>query len=144
MQCACAILYCHLWPVRLYHSFLHCIINGMIFEVIEHKKCVLIFSTTFLSGTFLILKGNKRDMILNVYCIPVNYPLYLSDLMKLEFFRQIFEKYSNIKFHENPSGGSRVVPSGRTYITMLRVAFRNFANVPKNSASFYKQITRQA
>jgi len=34
--------------------------------------------------------------------------------MKLEFSRQIFEKYSNIKFHENPSSGSRVVPFGRT------------------------------
>jgi hypothetical protein len=34
--------------------------------------------------------------------------------MKLEFSRQIFEKYSNIKFHENQSSGSRVVPYGRT------------------------------
>jgi hypothetical protein len=32
--------------------------------------------------------------------------------MKLEFSQQIFEK-SNIKFHENLSSGSRVVPSGR-------------------------------
>jgi len=30
--------------------------------------------------------------------------------MKLEFSPQIFEKSSNIKFHENPSRGSRVVP----------------------------------
>jgi len=35
-------------------------------------------------------------------------------LMKLEFPRQFFEKYSNIKFHENPPSGSRVVPSGQT------------------------------
>jgi len=34
--------------------------------------------------------------------------------MKLEFSRQLFEKYSNIKFHKNPSSGSRVVPWGRT------------------------------
>jgi len=34
--------------------------------------------------------------------------------MKLEFSRQIFEKYSNIKFHENTSSGSRVVSCGRT------------------------------
>ena len=27
--------------------------------------------------------------------------------MKLEFSRPIFEKYSNIKFHKNPSSGSR-------------------------------------
>jgi len=34
--------------------------------------------------------------------------------MKLEHSRQIFEKYSSIKFHENPSNGSPVVPCGRT------------------------------
>jgi len=30
-------------------------------------------------------------------------------LMKLEIFRQVFEKYSNIKFHGKPSYGRRVV-----------------------------------
>jgi len=35
-------------------------------------------------------------------------------LMKLEFSRQIFENYSNIKFNENPSSGSWVVPFKRT------------------------------
>ena len=39
--------------------------------------------------------------------------------MKLEFSWQIFEKYLNIKFHENPSSGSLVVPcrrrDGRTW-----------------------------
>ena len=34
--------------------------------------------------------------------------------MKLESSRQIFEKYSYIKFHENPSSESRVVPCGQT------------------------------
>jgi len=34
--------------------------------------------------------------------------------MELEFSGRIFEKYSNIKFHENPLSGSRVVPCGRT------------------------------
>jgi hypothetical protein len=29
-------------------------------------------------------------------------------LMKLEFPQQIFENYSNIKFHENSSNGNRV------------------------------------
>jgi len=32
--------------------------------------------------------------------------------MKLELSWQVFEKYSNIKFHENPSIGSRI-PCGR-------------------------------
>jgi hypothetical protein len=48
--------------------------------------------------------------------------------MKLEFSRQIFEKYLNIKCHENPSSGNRVVPRGRTDMTKLTVAFRNFVN----------------
>ena len=34
--------------------------------------------------------------------------------MKLEFSRRIFEKFSNITFHENPPNGCRVVPCGWT------------------------------
>jgi hypothetical protein len=34
--------------------------------------------------------------------------------MKFEFYRQIFEKISNIKFHPNPSSGSRVVSREET------------------------------
>jgi hypothetical protein len=57
-------------------------------------------------------------------------------LTELEFCRQIFEKYSNTKFHKNPSSGSRDVPSGRTDgqtdMTKLIVALRNFAIAPEN------------
>ena len=58
-------------------------------------------------------------------------------LVKLEFSRQFFEKYSDNKFHENTSIGSRVVPcvqtEGRTDMTKLIVVFfRNFSNAPKN------------
>jgi len=53
-------------------------------------------------------------------------------LMELEFSRQISEEYSNIKLHQNPSRGSRVVPcrqtDRRTDMTKFVVAFRNFAN----------------
>ena len=45
----------------------------------------------------------------------VKYPLFLTILMNLEYSRYILEKYSKIKFHENPCGGSRVVPCRRTY-----------------------------
>jgi len=34
-------------------------------------------------------------------------------LIKLEFSQQIFEKYSTIKFHENPSSGSRFFSCGQ-------------------------------
>jgi hypothetical protein len=53
--------------------------------------------------------------------------------MKFEFYQQIFEKYSNIKFHENPSSGIRVVAGGYTerQTRKLLVAFQNFAKAPK-------------
>ena len=68
--------------------------------------------------------------------------------MELEFSRD-FKKYSNMKFHENPSSGSRVVPCGRTDrradMTKLIVVFRNFANALKNvntnhSCEVFKKI----
>jgi len=56
--------------------------------------------------------------------------------MKLEFYRQIFEKSSSTKFHDNSSSGSPVAPCGRTDrrtdVTKLTVAFRDFGNAPNN------------
>ena len=65
---------------------MHYLKNGTIFEknVIETKMCVSIFST----------------VLSNMY---FSFAEELSET-------GIFEKYSNIKFHENPSSGSRVVP----------------------------------
>ena len=56
----------------------------------------------------------------------------------------IFKKSSNIKFHENLSSGSRVVPCGWTdrktdRHDKLIITFHNFSNVLKNS-SCVKQI----
>jgi hypothetical protein len=70
--------------------------------------------------------------------LHVNYPLFLSSISESWTFSQrIFEKHSNIKFHENPSSGSRVKPCGRsdwqTDMTKVMVAFRNFANAPKRA-----------
>jgi hypothetical protein len=55
-------------------------------------------------------------------------------LVKLELSGNTFEKYSNTKFYENLTSGSRVVPYGRTDIQTdmkkLVVVFRNFENAP--------------
>jgi hypothetical protein len=55
-------------------------------------------------------------------------------LIKFKFSQQIFKKFSNIKFHENPSSGSRVVPCGQTDGQMDRhvETSRNFAKEPEN------------
>jgi hypothetical protein len=56
----------------------------------------------------------------------------------MDFSLRIVEKYENMKFHENPSIGSRDPcgwTDGRTDrdMTKLIVAFHNFANAPKNT-----------
>ena len=56
-------------------------------------------------------------------------------IMGQEFARYIFEKQYKIKFDENQSCGSRVVPCGRrdrqTDITNFIFAFSSSANAPK-------------
>ena len=44
--------------------------------------------------------------VITLYSCPI--------LMKPVFSRHLFEKYSNIRLHENPSRGSRVIRCGRT------------------------------
>jgi len=61
--------------------------------------------------------------------------------MTPEFSWQDLVKYSNIKFHENASFGSRVDMWGWTYVTKLIVAFRNFVNAPKNDLSHWVDST---
>jgi hypothetical protein len=56
------VLYCHLWPVRLYNIFARYLTNGTIFgkEVIEHKMCVLIFFTNFVRNISHSKKNSAR------------------------------------------------------------------------------------
>jgi hypothetical protein len=63
--------------------------------------------------------------------------------MKLQFSRQIFEKYLNIKFHENPSSGSLNVTDGRTdgQTTKRIVVFRNGATVSNNTHNTTKFVS---
>ena len=74
--------------------------------------------------------------------LHVKYPLLLSILMKLELSQHIFQKYSNIKFHEYPSSWSQVVSCacGRTDINILMVPFCNFVNVSKNYQSTFEDL----
>ena len=71
-------------------------------------------------------------------CIGVHVKcrLFLSDFNEIWTISKDFsKKYSNIKFHENPSSGSRVVTcgggtDGQTDMTSLIAAFRDFAKEP--------------
>ena len=80
MQSACALLYCHLWHIRLYHIFQHYLINSAIFGKTQlNTKFVFWFSVQHLSETGPILSSSERDTI-NIYIgIHVKCPLFLSE-----------------------------------------------------------------
>ena len=62
--------------------------------------------------------------------------------MKFEFSRRIFEKYTNIKIHENPSNGSRVVPCGQTdRHDKADSRFSQFRHVPKMDLFYRSRVT---
>ena len=75
------------WPARLYYIFPHYLINGAIFRKKMTLKInvVIWFSLQLLSEMSFIIRS-ERDMIKK----------------KFEYSRQIFEKWSNENFHENP------------------------------------------
>jgi hypothetical protein len=115
---------------------------------IEHKFCVSIFYTSLVYNISHSKKnlGRYCQKCKKVLVWSIRYCCRIS--MKLEFSRHIFEKVSNTKFHQNPSSGSRVIPcgrrqtDGRTNMTKLMVAFRYFANAPKN-AKIWKSNDKQ-
>ena len=87
---------------------------------------VLIFSTNFVCKVSHS-KRNERDMMKNVYWSLCKLVVIL---VKLEFSRQSFEKYSN--FMEILSVGAEMFHAdGRTDATKPRVALRKYANASK-------------
>jgi hypothetical protein len=124
MQCACATLSSMACPTLQYFSTLSYKRQDLKKKKkLPKTKCVFWFSLQFLSETFLILRRTERDMIKNVYWSSRKVHVVLVRF-QFEFSRQFFEKYPNIKFHENPFGGSRVVPCGRTNMTKLFAILR--------------------
>jgi hypothetical protein len=139
------MLYRHLLPEWLYHIFPQYLINGTIFfKMLLEKKCVLIFSGN-LSEKFLILIRIHRVTTINIpKSSSERTHYYYQILMKLESSRHIFENLSNIKFHKNPTSGSRDLSIGRTDgqtdVTKLIVAFRIYGtrlNIPHSAHTVY-------
>ena len=66
--------------------------------------------------------------------------------MKFKFSGQIFFKKIHIRFHENTSSGSRVVPCGQKegqtdrHMTKLIGTFRNFADAAKQLSTYMQRV----
>ena len=106
------------WPVWFYYIFPHYLTNGTIFGRGvggggNYWTLILFWiSLKLLSEKSLILRI-MRDII-NVHRSWRNVSVFLVTLQwDFNFSRQIFEKLSDIKFHENPSSGNQAVPCGR-------------------------------
>ena len=90
-------------------------------SVIKSKICVLVFSTAW-SEIFLILQ-TERDFIKGSIGFQES-TRYSRQSYKLEFSPQVFAKSSNIKFHENLSSESEIVPRGRNRQTEIKFCER--------------------
>jgi hypothetical protein len=126
-----AVLYCHQWPVWLYHIFPHYLINNSILERVFGQKMCFEFLYTFLSGTFLVLRRMERGIITNVCRSSCQFPAVLV------IFNEtwIFDRFSKNPQIQNfmkirPVGDEVLYADRRTDMTKIIVAFRNFANVP--------------
>ena len=67
----------------------------------------------------------------------VNYPLFLSDFNETLIFWTDFRKNSDVKFNQNPSIGSRVIPCGQINgwtdgHDKVNSCFREFAKAHEN------------
>jgi hypothetical protein len=123
----------HIIICDLPHSTIFfCIIGTIVEESYWISRCVTSYST-ILSEIFFIIRRIKRGIVENIFWSSCKHPLHVSDSNETWISRQNFEKSWNIKFRENLSSGSRVVPCGQTDKTKLIDAFRKFANVPKKS-----------
>jgi hypothetical protein len=106
MHSAWTVLYCRLWPVWLYHIFPHHVINGTTFgKTLFKKKCVFWFSKQFCPSSSYSKKSPARYYHVGRFSCNSRYSWQI--LMKLKFSRQSLKKYSNIKYHENPSSGEQ-------------------------------------
>jgi hypothetical protein len=101
-------------PTSLYHNFRHYLRNGTILgNNLLNMKCVSIFCTTFVWNISHFTKNSARyHKFTQIFMWST--PWARQILIKLELCWQIFEKHSNIKFRDNPSSGSSVVPCGQT------------------------------
>jgi hypothetical protein len=83
-------------------------------KVTEHEMFVLTFSTTFI-WNIAHSKIIQRDIAINVKTSSCKVPVILVGFYwNLNFINKFSEKGLNIKFHQNSSSGSTVVPCGQT------------------------------
>ena len=108
LACACACSftypvcqakepYFHLRPLRYHHFIRHYLINGTLFrKMLLEIKCVFWFFLQLLFETFLILRRNRRDIVMNVETWSCKIPIFCQILIRLDFLLTDFLEKSQI------------------------------------------------
>jgi hypothetical protein len=103
MKCACAVLYCHVWPVCLYNTFLHYLIKGTILEGrgILSINSVLIFFYNFCLKRLILRRIQRGNLLSKMYIgFYVQSGYYCQILIELQISRQIWGGGGGIlKYH---------------------------------------------
>ena len=140
MQWASAILSSIACLARAYFSSLshkrHDLRGGG--RVIKPKVCVLLLSASFVWNVFHSKKNSATYYHTCAQVFMYSNRYYCEIWIKLEFSRQIFEKYSNIKLCENSCSGRNgcSMRTDRQTHDEASSRFPNFANSPKSSTLF--------
>jgi hypothetical protein len=106
------------------------------------------FNLQILPEIFFTLRRAERDFIINIYRSSCKVFVIVRFSWNLNFL-QDFRKCAYTKFNENPSSGSRVVPCGRTDLTMLIVTSWQFNEsawkryIPAFSQNWYLSSMKQ-
>ena len=130
--------YCHLWPDPIYNIFPHYLINGTIFQ----KRCRTQIMCFYFPYSFCLKHFSFWEDLSEMYSKPSSglhskYSSFLSDfktwILSLESFSKNTQRSNFMKIR--PVGAEMFRAErredGRTDITKLIVAFRNFWNAPK-------------
>ena len=101
MHLFCIGLYCHRWPVWLYHIFPHYLTKARISkQKKELKFCVLIFFLQLSSESFVILRRIQRDIIRNVPRSSCKTPFTFVRINETRIISPDFQKLLNINSRE--------------------------------------------
>jgi len=100
--CTVHVLYCHLWPVRLYNILTHSLIKGMIFKIkLLNIKCVFWFSLQLLSATFWDVFAKMRNTSISfIVSVCPSFRPYGKTRLPLDWFLLNWVYFSKI-VHKN-------------------------------------------
>ena len=135
MQCACPVLHCHLWSVLLYHISPHYLTNSTVLEEkLTKTKCVFFFNFLYISLRNISGFKKKSAKCYRVFTYSTHHSCILVRFQSYLKFLDIFSKNTKISnFMKIRRVGAQLLHAdGQTDVRKLMVAFRNFANAPKN------------